>query len=314
VEGLFPVGLAMMRGATMTRGGTWSRRSCHARLIATALFCAVAARPGLAQDAERIFGLIVEIAPKSGSITIDRRQGPHPAKLWDEIYLGDTVKIDAPDGFVRVETGRGPPLRIVGQCAAEPNVQCSPYKAAATASMFGELFNSVLFILRKPVVANSVNLVGRDRRPPQLAPNAGGGNLLLGKRRLYLPVVEGQPPYQATLTQQGKRYGPYAGQRGILTPEISLAEGEAQLSITDRKGQTSVATLRMVAQAPGHPSVDAAGSPVKPPLLAAWLATREDKRWSLEAVQQLRQDAGRDPLALAILERIVEVDRHSIRP
>jgi hypothetical protein len=289
------------------------RRSLRLRSLLALSLASTGCLPALAAD--RVVGLVVEISGKPETVILERR-GLRNLKLWDDIRPDDIIRIADKDTIVRLDVGRLPSLVIGGACSPPKITLCAPYAVKEAGTTFSTLLESVVFVLRKPPVAGSVNLLGRSAHPPKLAAAVPGTYLLAGRRHLLFPVVDGTPPYELTVSQASRTHGPFRGERHVAVPDIDLAAGKVVVRIVDSKGRASSTTITVVTRAPAPPAQAGSNQTTpRPLLLAAWMATRPDQLWKLEAVQQLTHNRDResDELADALLARLIDTKKTPVR-
>ena len=137
----------------------------------------------------------------------------------------------------------------------------------------------------------------------------GPNFLVKGERKLWLAWTGGKAPFKLIVDVDG-RAQPFPG---VAAREFELqipakSVNRFNVTIRDSAGGTARVIFRFRNLLPEMPRAlkDAGpGESVDALLLAAWLTTRHEGDWSVEAAQILHRRAAGDPAAAALLDRIV---------
>jgi hypothetical protein len=267
----------------------------------------IIAGPVLAQGNKTPAGYVVAVALAGEDKTAIVRDGQELVpKLMMPLYAGDIVFVRDPASRIGLEIGGGEKIEVVAAERFEvrgeiPTGEDAWSVIAAVVGILGGGEGEEI----------PENMVTRGEDGALQMPMAvrGPNFLVKGGRTLWLAWTGGAAPFKLIVDVDG-RAQPFAG---IAAREFELqipakAVDRFNVTIRDAAGGTARVVFRFRNALPEMPQAlrDAGpGESVDALLLAAWLTTLHEGDWSVEAAQILRQRAGGDPAAAALLDRIV---------
>lgn len=263
--------------------------------------------PALAQGGKAPAGYVVAIALAGADQTAIVRGGQELVpRLMMPLYAGDVVLVRDPASRIGLEVGAGERIEVVASARYEvkgeiPTGEDSWRVITAVAGILGGGDGGEV---PKNMVSNSEE---GALKLPMAVP--GPNFLVKGERKLWLAWTGGKAPFKLIVDVDG-RAQPFSGiearQFELRIPAKSV--DRFNVTIRDSGGGTARVVFRFRNLLPQMPRAlkDAGpGESVDALLLAAWLTTRHEGDWSVEAAQILHQRAAGDPAAAALLDRIV---------
>jgi hypothetical protein len=252
----------------------------------------------LAQGGKAPAGYVVAIALAGADKTAIVRDGQELVpKLMMPLYAGDVVLVRDPASRIGLEVGAGGRIEVAASARYEVKGEIPTGKDAL------RVITAVAGILG----GGEAKTDGGALKLPMAVP--GPNFLVKGGRKLWLAWTGGKAPFKLIVDVDG-RAQPFPGiaarQFELQIPAKSV--NRFNVTIRDSAGGTARVTFRFRDLLPEMPRAlkDAGpGESVDALLLAAWLTTRHEGDWSVEAAQILRQRAAGDPAAAALLDVLV---------
>ena len=265
-----------------------------------ALLACLVVPPVAAAAPKAAGGYVVSVALAGEDAAAILRSGTELVpKLMMPLYDGDIIDVRNRDSRLAIETAAGSIEIAGGQKPYELKGEIPTVKGATA------LLSAVAETLSEKLPAAK-----QEATALELAMAVKGPNFLVaGDRRLWLAWTGGTAPFKLIVEVDG-RAKLYDGirERDFTFDIPGKAGRRFEVVIKDADKHLVRTTFRMRELLPELPGTIAAAAPGQTTgllLLAAWLTTRHEGDWTVEAAQLLRARGPGDQAAAALLERIV---------
>lgn len=233
--------------------------------------------------------VVAYLADYTGETPIITRNGDRaPGAIGEPLMIGDMVTVKA-GSSATIDGGDG--VRKV--TAAEPFRAESPKGSWWSSTKWREIAEIVRWHGKSRDVSARTR-EGYSLSAPML--EGAGLKLVAGRRSLRIGLVDGKPPFKASVTNNGAPAGSAKGDDRWLDVAVALTPGPVTVTVEDVAGKPLVFKGEVVKAAPGEAHRDTPFGRIE---AAADLSRVEGGAYAFEAAQIVaRPDATRAELAM----------------